>query len=84
VLDEGLSFTEAAEVNERTVRKWIRRFQAEGEDGLLDRSSAPNHVHNRTPEDRVQAIAALRRLRFTETGDRGAASDGRLDGFRGP
>jgi transposase InsO family protein len=68
VLDEGLSFTEAAEaaeVSERTVRKWIRRFQAEGEDGLLDRSSAPNHVHNRTPEDRVQAIAALRRLRFT-------------------
>jgi transposase InsO family protein len=32
---------------------------------LLDRSSAPGRVANRTPEDRVQAIAALRRLRFS-------------------
>ena len=55
----------AAEVSERTAGKWVRRFRAEGEAGLLDRPSAPRHVHNRTPEDRVQAIAALRRLRFT-------------------
>jgi hypothetical protein len=32
-----------------------------GELGLLDRSSAPGRVANRTAEDRVQAIAALRR-----------------------
>ena len=32
---------------------------------MLDRSSAPKTVANRTPEDRVEAIAALRRLRFT-------------------
>ena len=33
--------------------------------GLLDRSSAPGSIPHRTDEERVQAIAALRRLRFT-------------------
>ena len=32
---------------------------------MLDRSSAPQHVANRSDEHAVQAIAALRRLRFT-------------------
>ena len=64
----GWSLTEAAiaaGVSERTARKWRDRYRAEGRDGLLDRSSAPGSVPARTPEDRVQAIAALRRLRFT-------------------
>jgi transposase InsO family protein len=56
---------EAAEVSERTAGKWVTRYRSEGELGLLDRSSAACRVHNRTPEQRVQAIAALRRLRFT-------------------
>jgi hypothetical protein len=43
----------------------VGRYRCEGEIGLLDRSSAARRVHNRTPELRVQAIAALRRLRFT-------------------
>jgi transposase InsO family protein len=43
----------------------VSRYRAEGELGLLDRSSAPARVANRTPDDRVEAIAALRRLRFT-------------------
>jgi transposase InsO family protein len=49
----------------RCARKWVSRYRSEGELGLLDRSSAPALVANRTPEERVQAIAALRRLRFT-------------------
>jgi transposase InsO family protein len=56
---------EAAEVSEPTARKWVARYQAEGEAGLLDRPSAARHVHNRTPEDRIGAICALRRLRMT-------------------
>ena len=48
-----------------TARKWARRYRAEGEAGLLDRPSAAHRVHNRTPEDRVAAICALRRLRMT-------------------
>jgi transposase InsO family protein len=55
----------AAEVSERTCAKWVARYRAEGELGLLDRSSAPKRVANRTEERAVAAIAALRRLRFT-------------------
>jgi transposase InsO family protein/transposase len=55
----------AAEVSEHTARKWVSRFRSEGERGLLDRSSAPHRVHNRTPKERIEAISALRRLRFT-------------------
>ena len=55
----------AAEVSVRCARKWVGRYSSEGELGLLDRSSAPGLVANRTPDQRVEAIAALRRLRFT-------------------
>jgi transposase InsO family protein len=56
---------EAAEVSEPTARKWAYRYLAEGEAGLLDRPSASHQVHNRTSDDRIEAICALRRLRFT-------------------
>lgn len=68
VVDEDWSLTKAAaaaEVSERTAGKWVRRFVAEGRSGLLDRSSAPKRVHNRTDERRIQVIACLRRLRMT-------------------
>jgi transposase InsO family protein len=68
VVDEQWALTKAAaaaEVSVRCARKWVARYRAEGELGLLDRSSAPAHVANRTPDERIQAIAALRRLRFT-------------------
>jgi transposase InsO family protein len=56
---------EAAGVTERTVYRWIARYRAEGEAGLLDRSSAPRRIPRRTPADRVAAILALRRVRMT-------------------
>ncbi len=56
---------EAAGISERTARKWLARYRAEGPSGLLDRSSAPTVVANRTDERRIEAIAALRRLRMT-------------------
>src|SRR4051812_5992097 len=52
-------------VSTRTVSKWVARYRAEGEPGLADRSSSAHSVAHRTPEDRVEAIAALRRLRMT-------------------
>ncbi len=67
-LEGEWSLTEAAEaagVSERTAAKWLARWRAEGEAGLQDRSSAPHRVPSRTPETRVEAIAALRRLRMT-------------------
>jgi transposase InsO family protein len=68
VVDEDCPLTkaaEAAEVSGPTARKWVARYLAEGEAGLIDRPSAAHRVHNRTPEDRIEAICALRRLRFT-------------------
>src|SRR5919206_2663642 len=56
---------EAAGISERTARKWLARYRADGPAGLRDRSSAPTVVANRTDDRRIEAIAALRRLRFT-------------------
>jgi len=68
VLEHGWSIAkaaEAAEVSDRTCSKWVTRYRQEGAAGLLDRSSAPAVVANRTAENTVQLLAALRRLRFT-------------------
>jgi transposase len=68
IVGQGWSLTQAAEaagVSDRTAFKWVARFRGEGEQGLLDRSSAPKASPTRTPDERVQVIAALRRLRMT-------------------
>jgi transposase InsO family protein len=68
VVEENWTLTKAAaaaEVSVRCARKWVGRYRVEREVGLLDRSSAPATVANRTCYRRVAAIAALRRLRFT-------------------
>ncbi|MGD1059730.1 MAG: leucine zipper domain-containing protein [Solirubrobacteraceae bacterium] len=49
----------------RCARKWAGRYRLEGEQGLFDRSSAPSRIPHATPAQRIEAIAALRRLRFT-------------------
>jgi transposase InsO family protein len=55
----------AAETSPRTCGKWVSRYRAEGECGLLDRSSAPREIPHRTAGEREQLIALLRRLRMT-------------------
>jgi transposase len=68
VVEEGWSLAEAAaaaEVSERTARKWVGRYRAGSEAGVVDRPSAPRSRPNATPQDRIEAIAALRRLRMT-------------------
>jgi hypothetical protein len=65
---EGRTVTEAPaapEVSVRCARECVGRYLTDRELGLRDRSSAPMRVANRTDERRVEAIAALRRLRFT-------------------
>jgi transposase InsO family protein len=67
-VDAGWSLAQAAEaagVSERTAAKWLARWRAEGEAGLVDRSSAPLRIPHRTSRRRVEAIVALRRLRMT-------------------
>jgi transposase InsO family protein len=68
VVDEGwtvVAAAAAAGVSVRCACKWVGRYRLEGELGLLDRSSAPQRVANRTAAERVEAIVKLRRLRFT-------------------
>jgi transposase len=68
VVEERWSVTQAAAaagVSDRTCSKWVRRYRAEGEAGLLDRSSAPRSIPHRTPDELVELIAMLRRLRMT-------------------
>jgi transposase len=68
VIEHGWTVTAAAQaagISLRCARKWIGRYHREGEAGLQDRSSAPGRVANRTDPGRVEAILALRRLRFT-------------------
>jgi len=64
---EGWSLTRAAEaagVSERRARKWRARWRAEGEQGLLDRSSAPKRIPDKTSASTVAVVEALRRLRM--------------------
>jgi transposase InsO family protein/transposase len=68
VVEQDWSIRAAAaafQTSEKTCGKWVARYRADSESGLLDRSSAPETVANRTDERRIEAIAALRRLRFT-------------------
>jgi transposase InsO family protein len=68
VSDQSWSVTAAAEaagISERTAYRWLKRWREQGAEGLMDRSSAPRRIPHRTPSDRVQAIAALRRLHMT-------------------
>ena len=68
VVVEGWTLTAAAEaagVSVRCARKWVGRYRQEREQGLVDRSSAPRRVANRTEADRVAVIVLLRQLRMT-------------------
>jgi transposase InsO family protein len=68
VIEQGWTLKAAAEgagVSVRCCRKWVGRYRLEGERGLLDRSSAPQRVANRTPQQRVGAVIALHGLRMT-------------------
>jgi transposase InsO family protein len=67
VVDQGWTLTAAAEaagVSVRCARKWAARYRG-GDRQLLDRSSAPRRVANRTDSERVAVIVKLRRLRMT-------------------
>jgi transposase InsO family protein len=49
----------------RTARKWVARFEAEGFEGLKDRSSRPHRLYRPTPTTIAEKIEALRRRRWT-------------------
>ncbi len=47
-------------VSRQTVHKWVRRWRAEGEAGLADRSSRPHRMPRQTSPETAAAIVAAR------------------------
>jgi len=67
VVVEGWTLRRAAEAvgcSERTAAKWVARYRC-GDLVLLDRSSRPLRCPSRLPQQRVEAIERLRRVRMT-------------------
>jgi len=67
VLEEGQHLGLAAKavgLSRKAARKWIERFQAEGEAGLVDRSSAPRSIPHRTSSQVVSRVLGLRHKRL--------------------
>ena len=67
-VEAGWSVMEAAEaagITDRTARRWLARWRAEGPAGLLDRSSAPRRIPHKTSPERVAEIVRLRHRRLT-------------------
>jgi transposase InsO family protein len=68
VVEEGLSVAAAAHrfnITAKTTAKWVKRFRAEGVDGLRDRSSRPHSLPSQTPAATCAVVEALRRQRYT-------------------
>jgi transposase len=68
VVAGGLSQADAAyqfNTTAKTVAKWVKRFRAEGVDGLRDRSSRPHSLPSQTVSATCAVIEALRRQRHT-------------------
>lgn len=58
------SITELAErysISRKTAHKWINRFEAEGSDGLCERSRAPKSCPHRTDQQLGELFVQLRR-----------------------
>lgn len=68
VVEGGLSQADAAyqfNTTPKTAAKWVKRFRAEGVDGLRDRSSRPHSLPSQTAPATCTVIEALRRQRHT-------------------
>lgn len=69
IVEDGATETEAASearVSTPTARKWLGRYLAEGESGLYDRSSRPQHSPRSIAPHTALAIVELRRRRLTQ------------------
>lgn len=63
VLNQGWAVAHAAKaqgISRQCAHRWVRRFRAEGEAGLHDRSSAPRHRPTRTTAAVEERVVALR------------------------
>jgi len=63
--ESAAEVAEAMGVSPPTVYKWVKRWKAQGERGLRDRSSRPHRSPNRLPRHRRRQIERLRRKRWS-------------------
>ena len=71
IIDQAFTRAAAAReagVSEPTARKWLGRYLAQGQAGLVDCSSRPKHSPRRIRPQTALAIVELRRRRLTQTG----------------
>lgn len=69
VVDQGLSKAAAARefhTSPKTVNKWIKRFRADGVNGLRDRPSKPLSSPSKTAASTCDAMEVMRRARHTQ------------------
>ena len=65
ILVDGMAVAHAAHmagVSRQTAWKWLRRFEAEGEAGLEDRTSRPHRSPRALAQEQVDAILAARHV----------------------
>src|SRR6478735_12766683 len=63
VIEDGRPVAHVAKelgVSRQCAHRWVARFRAEGEAGLLDRSSRPHRCPRRTPPEVEQRVLQLR------------------------
>ena len=75
---------EAAGVSVRTVSKWLACHRVEGEQGLLDHSSAPGSIPHRTPDEQGAGDRGVAAPADDRGGDRRVPADAVVDGLGGP
>jgi transposase len=66
VISDGLSVSQAAEkagVSRQTLHSWLARYEAEGLEGLVDRSHRPVSCPHQMPAGVEAALLELRRSR---------------------
>ena len=47
-------------IHRNTIRTWLRRYEEEGINGLLDKRKGPKNIHHKTPEAVEQLVIAMR------------------------
>jgi transposase len=66
VIRDGMSVTEAASVfgvTRQSMYRWMARYEAQGLEGLADRSHRPNRVPHQMPAPVEARVCELRRQR---------------------
>lgn len=61
-LEKGIKPTaKRFNMSKNTIRQWVRRFQSEGNDGLLDRRNGPKYIPHKTSLEAENQVVKIRK-----------------------